>query len=309
VPVDQPDRNRPKSQERKGGESNDSPIEHIPVDNCPSLQWSQGAWTVEGYSRAAVQTYWRIPELRVGFDLGNQPWDHMGTPTYFVSHTHMDHIAALPAYVARRRMMKMDPPTIYAPAASLSAIDQLLKAFTRLDRGRLPVQLIGVEPGMEIELSRELLVTTVAMRHSIPCIGFVLWERRKKLKAEYQGLSGDQIRDIRLSGVEVSAEMRHPLLAYAGDTTAQGLDDNPVMYDADVLITEMTFLAPSHRKELIHKHGHTHLDDLVQRRSYFRNRTVICGHFSTRYTLTQIRRLVHRALPDMLDGRLKLWLD
>ena len=62
-----------------------------------------------------MQSYWRIPELKLGFDLGAQPWDFIGTPTWFVSHTHLDHVAALPVYVARRRMMKMEPPTIYLP--------------------------------------------------------------------------------------------------------------------------------------------------------------------------------------------------
>ena len=62
-----------------------------------------------------MQSYWRIPELKIGFDLGAQPWDFMGTPTWFVTHTHLDHVAALPVYVARRRMMKMEPPTIYLP--------------------------------------------------------------------------------------------------------------------------------------------------------------------------------------------------
>ena len=61
--------------------------------------------TIEGYSRAAVQTYWRIPELKIGFDLGAQPWSFMSTATWFVSHTHLDHLAALAVYVARRRMM------------------------------------------------------------------------------------------------------------------------------------------------------------------------------------------------------------
>ncbi len=52
--------------------------------------------TIEGYSRAAVQTYWRVPELKLGFDLGAQPWSFMATPNWFVCHTHLDHIAALP---------------------------------------------------------------------------------------------------------------------------------------------------------------------------------------------------------------------
>ena len=76
------------------------------VDNAPVLSYQHGGLTIEGYSRAAVQSYWRIPELKIGFDLGAQPWDFMGTSTWLVTHTHLDHVAALPVYVARRRMMR-----------------------------------------------------------------------------------------------------------------------------------------------------------------------------------------------------------
>src|SRR5580692_1581672 len=72
------------------------------VDNAPILTHHHAGLTIEGYSRAAVQSYWRVPELKLGFDIGAQPWDFMGTPTWLITHTHLDHIAALPVYVARR---------------------------------------------------------------------------------------------------------------------------------------------------------------------------------------------------------------
>src|SRR5688500_1015601 len=153
-----------------------------PVDNAPYQSLVHGGLTIEGWSRAAVQSYWRVPELKIGFDLGAQPWDFMGTPTWFVSHTHLDHVAALPVYVARRRMMKMEPPRIYLPAEAIELVEKLLRIVSRLDRGRLPCELIGIEPGMEIELSRELVVTVSRTRHTIPSLGFVVWERRRKLK-------------------------------------------------------------------------------------------------------------------------------
>ena len=68
-----------------------------------------GEMTVEGFSRAPIKSFWRIPELKLGFDLGWQPWEYMGTPRWFITHTHMDHILALPAYAARRQMMDMTP--------------------------------------------------------------------------------------------------------------------------------------------------------------------------------------------------------
>ncbi len=278
------------------------------LNNAPVKTIQHGDLTVEGYSRAAVQTYWRIPELKIGFDLGAHPWDFMGTPTWMISHCHLDHIAALPLYVARRRLMKMEPPRIYLPAFAIEPVRRMLNSFEKLDRGRLPCEMIGVEGGEEYALSRELVLKAFKTKHTVPSVGYIVYERRKKLKSEYLDLSGEEIRDLRVSGVEITEEKRLPLVGYTGDTSPQGLDQNPEFYEVKILITELTFVAADHRKHLIHKNGHMHLDDFVDRQSKFKNELVIAGHFSTRYNRRQAEKIVQTALPDMLGGRLKLWV-
>lgn len=278
------------------------------LQNLPVHSLHHKGLTVEGYSRAAVQSYWRIPELKLGFDLGGSPWEFMGTPTVFVTHAHLDHIAALPVYVARRRMMKMEPPVLYLPAPNVEWVDKMLKIWHRLDRGRMNCQLIGVQPGDEFELSRELVVSAFATQHTVPSLGYCVWQRRRKLKPEYHGMSGDQIRDLRLSGVEVTAELRTPLVCYTGDTAPGGLDGYPPAYQAQILITEITFFRPEHRRDKIHKYGHMHLDDLIERAELFQNELIIAMHFSTRYHTQQIERAVMKRLPANLKERIRLWL-
>lgn len=278
------------------------------VNNVPVKTLKHGALTIEGYSRAAVQTYWRVPEMSLGFDIGAQPWSFMGTENWFISHGHLDHIAALPVYVARRRMMKMEPPRIYLPEGLIGPVREILKAFTKMDRGRMPVELIPTRPDEEIELSRELVVTTTATTHTVPSLGFVVWDRRKKLKPEYAELEGHEIRDLRQAGTEVTREVRTPMIAYLGDSSPPGLDNCPAMYEAKVLICELTFVAPDHRKDKIHKFGHMHLDYFVDRRERFKNEVVIASHLSTRYHPRQVESMVKKRIPDMLDDRLHLWL-
>ena len=278
------------------------------IDNLPLKTLHHKGMTIEGYSRAAVQSYWRIPELKVGFDLGGSPWSFMGTQTIFVSHAHLDHIAAIPVYVARRRMMKMDPPTIYLPEQAVENVRRMLNIWQRLDRGRMACNLVGVKPGSEIELSREHVVTVFETKHTVPSVGYVVWDRRKKLKPEFQSLSEREIRDLRLSGTDVSQEIRVPLVCYTGDTAPAGLDGYPPVYEAKLLITELTFFRPEHRKDKIHKFGHTHLDDIIERADRFKNELVIVAHFSTRYHERQIRKAVESKLPSQLKDRLHLWL-
>jgi len=278
------------------------------VDNLPLKTLTHGDLTIEGYSRAAVQSYWRVPELKIGFDMGGSPWSFMGTQTFLISHAHLDHMAALPAYVARRRMMKMSPPTIYVPEEVADPVEKMLRSWQKLDRGRMLCDLVPVAAGTEFEISREHVVTAFATKHTVPSLGYVVWERRKKLKPEYQHLSGDQIRDLRQGGVEVSGELRIPLVCYTGDTAPAGLDACPAAYEARVLITEATFFRPEHRKEKIHKFGHIHLDDIIARAERFQNELIILAHFSTRYHEDQIRKSVLKRLPEHLRDRVELWL-
>lgn len=284
------------------------PADERPVDNAPILSCRHGGLTIEGYSRAAVQSYWRIPELKIGFDLGAHPWSFMGTPTWFISHTHLDHVAALPVYIARRRMMKMEPPVIYVPAPALEDVRRLLMVMQRLDRGRMVCDIRGLEPGQEVDLSRELVVTAFPTSHTIPSLGFLVSERRKKLKDEYHHLAGEQIRDLRLSGVEVTREVRTPLVAYTGDTSPPGLDGFPLAYQAKVLITELSFIRPKHRRDKIHKFGHLHLDDFLERADKFQNELIIAAHFSTRYHANEVLNYVTQRLPQHLRERVRLWV-
>ena len=169
-------------------------------------------------------------------------------------------------------------------------------------------ELVGVKAGDEIPLSREHVVTAFPTKHTVPSLGYVVWDRRKKLKPEFRGLPQEKIRDIRLSGVEVSQEIRFPLFCYMGDTAPEGFDNYPPLYEAQVLVTELTFFRPEHRKEKIHKFGHMHLDDIIERAEKFQNELIVLTHFSTRYHSQQIRRSVKRRLPPELRERVKLWL-
>ena len=278
------------------------------VENLPYHSLQHDGLTIEGYSRAAVQSYWRIPELKLGFDLGGSPWDFMNIPTIFITHAHLDHMAALPVYVARRRMMKMEPPTIYLPEENVESADRLLKIWQKLDRGRMNCQLIGVKAGQEIELSRDHLVTVFATSHTVPSVGYLVWQRRKKLKPKYLALSGNEIRDLRMSGEEVAHEVRTPLVCYTGDTSPPGIDNYPPLFDAKILITEITFFRPEHRKEKIYKFGHMHLDDIIERADKFHNELIIAMHVSTRYATNQIEKAVMKKIPAQLKDRIKLWL-
>jgi ribonuclease Z len=278
------------------------------LDNLPVRTFHHRGLTVEGYSRAAVQSYWRIAELKLGFDLGASPWSFAGTQTYFVTHAHLDHLAGLPTLVARRRMMKMGPPTIYVPSETVEDIERLLRAWVRLDRGKMVVNLVGVNPGDEIELSREHVVTVFATKHTVPSVGYLVYARRRKLREEFKGQSNNEIRELRISGTDVTHEVRQPLVAYLGDTSPAGLDALDDIYRATVLITELTFYRPEHRKEKIHKFGHTHLEDILERADRFENEAILLGHLSTRYLDKQIMKDVPKRLPENLRSKVHLWL-
>ena len=156
-------------------------------------------------------------------------------------------------------------------------------------------------------MSREHRVRVISTKHTVPSVGYIVYDVRKKLKQEYHGLSGDEIRDLRLAGNEVTAESLTPLVCFTGDTAPAGLDSHEDVYRSEVLITEMTFFSPDHRKEKIHKYGHMHLDDIVDRADRFQNELIILAHLSTRTAVEAAARALKKRLPGKLSKRVHLW--
>jgi ribonuclease Z len=70
----------------------------------------------------------------------------------------------------------------------------------------------------------------------------------------------------------------------------------------------MSFIRDKHRREKIHKFGHMHLDDFVERADRFKNELIVVGHFSTRYHPQEVRRLLDAKLPPQLKAKMRLWV-
>ncbi len=117
----------------------------------------------------------------------------------------------------------MEPPTIYLPEARHRARSSGSSSSSRGSTAAgCPASCVPIEPGDEIELSREHVVTVSATTHTVPSLGFVVWERRRKLKPEYQDSAGEQIRDLRLGGTEVTEERAHAAARLPGRQRARG---------------------------------------------------------------------------------------
>jgi ribonuclease Z len=277
------------------------------IENAPYLAHRHGGLTIEGWSRAGIQSYWRVPELRIGFDLGAIPWDFTHIATWFISHGHIDHLVALPGLLARRAMLKYPPPTIHVPAEVAENVRTMLNAWEALDSGKQECGIVGMRPGDRIELTEDHYATAFATSHPVPSRGYVVWERRFKLKDEYVGLPGSRLKELRETGLPLTHEVHVPMVCYTGDTGPAGLDAEPAVYESKILITELSFARPEHSRERIHAYGHLHLDDFAERAERFRNELIIVGHVTSRDEPADFQRWADERLPPGLRQRIRVW--
>ena len=277
------------------------------LPNAPYHRIRHGQWTVEGWSRAGVQSYWRIPELKIGFDLGAAAWDFLHTGTVFVTHAHLDHLAALPVFLARRSMMKLPKPTIIVPAEVRDDVRAMLDCWRRLDKGPQECHLIGMSPGDRHELNETQFVSAFATAHTVPSRGYADWERRQKLKQEFAGLSPEEIRHAKAEKRSLTEEIHIPLLCHTGDTSASGWENEPAVFEARVLMTELSFARPEHSRDRIREFGHTHLEDFIEQADRFHNELIIAAHVTTRDEPAQFRQWAKERLPAGLFERLVIW--
>jgi ribonuclease Z len=245
-----------------------------------------------GYSRGLFSNWLWHRTLRVVVDAGEGLQLGLGSrvlaPTHLaVTHGHADHTLGLPGFVAARRFGIGDPEkplTIVYPENS-RGVDVARGTLERQwPREQFPLTWLAARPGSEIDLGRNKRLRAFAADHASAdlALGYLALERRRRLKAEFQGRAEADIRTLVTErGREALMEDYEQILfAHTGDSMPI---DPAIVRHADVLVHDATFLIEEDRRDRIH--ATTAEAITVGREAGVR--TLVLQHLSVRYERNQ----------------------
>ncbi|XP_020270217.1 nuclear ribonuclease Z isoform X3 [Asparagus officinalis] len=223
-------------------------------------------YPIEGLSIGGQETCVIFPTMKMAFDIGRCPQRAIAQDFLFISHAHMDHIGGLPMYVATRGLYSMKPPTIFVPISIKEIVEKLFEVHRAMDQSELKHNLVGLNVGEEFQIRKDLKVKAFRTYHAIPSQGYVIYSVKQKLKQEYVGLSGNEIKNLRLSGVEITYTVTSPEIAFTGDTKSDFIvdPDNTDALKARILVMESTFVDDAMSIQHARDFGHTHLFEEIE---------------------------------------------
>jgi ribonuclease Z len=261
-------------------------------------------FTLAGYSVAGEEAVVLAPEFDVAFDIGKCPREALTVNNVLLSHGHTDHSAGLIYYFAQRDFQGIEGGRAFVPDKLVGPVKDLLRAWSRVDGQLPPHEVIGVKPGDDIELRRDLLarVFPTVHRHPRGSVGYSLVEVRRKLKEQYLGLSGPEIVKLKEQGVEIARRTEVSHVAYLGDTARANYSDLVCVRDARVLLIECTFFEDDHSSRA-RAGKHIHVDDLPEILEGMNNERIVLTHVTRRTHLAYARRVLKKRLPAEIHGK------
>ena len=96
----------------------------------------------------------------------------------FISHMHGDHYLGLMGLISSMHLMGRQAPLhVYGPPELRQVLDVQLRASRTYLRYQLHVHVLEHSSGVEVHADDRVTVTSLALKHRIPCTGFVFRER------------------------------------------------------------------------------------------------------------------------------------
>ena len=274
-------------------------------------------YSLKGFSISGLATYIQIPELDSLFDIGECPLSAVPLNHVFLSHAHGDHARCLMRHFSLRKMLGIErAPSYYLadylvePAKNWIHAEALFEGIPE-DRILYP-NFIGLKTNGDrtfLTHRKDLCVKAFSVRHSLPSIGFTVEAFKKKLKKEYLHLKGQEIAELRQSGVEITNEVYAPIITFIGDCVGKSLFENEEIWESEILVLECTFIAPDEEKMASNK-GHTHLNEIIAALEQFgdkvKSKHIVLKHFSMKYTREYVFKTIDQQMPEQWKSRIKI---
>jgi ribonuclease Z len=258
---------------------------------------------VNAVSVGGLETCIELPGFDLAFDIGRCPPSAVRQRRVLCTHGHMDHMGGLAYHAATRDLLGMPPPTYLVPRENHADVLALFDTWRRLDRSDLPCTIVPCGPGDRVDVGGGRVAVPFRSPHRVPCQGYAIVAKRKKLLPAYEGLSGEEIHRRRASGEPVSEEHDVVEVAFTGDSVFDVVEREELARRARLLIIEVTFLDDRVSVEKARSKGHVHLEEIVANAPLFENEHLLFTHFSARYSRRQITDILADRLPPSLRGR------
>ncbi len=263
---------------------------------------------VQGLSTAGEESVVQVPEQDVCFYIGLCPRTVLSSRYVALSHGHMDHSAGLVYYFSQRHFQGMGTGTVVCHPDLEQPIHNVMRAWVELEAQRTPYKIVPLVPDAEFEIKPNHFLRAFATNHTVASIGYVVIERRSKLKHQLIGLPQEKLIELKNSGQQITQVHEIPLVCYTGDTMWGDHFERPDVLGAKILITECTFLDPDDRpRATVGKH--LHLNNIVDLLRRSRAEAVVLTHLSRRTNIHNARRLIDQAVPASDRDRVFLLMD
>lgn len=267
-----------------------------------------GDLDVVGYSVAGEETVVAVPQLDVCFDIGKSPDQLISINNVLLTHGHIDHAAGIAYYLSHRKFCGQKPGTVIASENIIDSIDEIIKAWGKLDGNKIPANFIVMTPGSECQIKPNLFVRAFATKHCKGSLGFTVIERKKKLKQEYLGLSSSEIVALKRKDITIDYQVETPIVTYLGDTRYLDFSKYDFIAKSKILIAECTFVAEEHADRAL-AGEHMYIDDFIKMLSELDNEYVVITHLSQRVYIVEAKKILKEKLSSALFEKSVLLMD
>ncbi|CAI5713892.1 unnamed protein product [Peronospora destructor] len=235
-----------------------------------------GDYTFHVRCVAGIESCCYVDTINVAFDLGCLIDRVVSISHVFITHGHIDHVGALMAHAARRALNKQKPAQYFVPSHLAPHLKSIFEATTAMQGDApFPVCIVPIKAFDEVHVSPKYVVRAVPTMHRVPSLGYIVYEKKNRLKPEYRLLPREEIAALKRSGHVITIVELTPEIAYTGDTTIEAFkaaNDDERKADllrVKVLITEATYADSKMTVQHAVDRGHMHLDQFATHEHLF----------------------------------------
>ncbi len=269
--------------------------------------WVFDQYQFKGYSIAGQTTSIFFNNAKICFDIAQGLPFQLNAHLYCLTHMHSDHGSGLNYLLSQRSLFQLPEAKILLPNENVESVKLILNEWKKIEGFNYSYQLIGVSDGFLFDFNEHYKIRAFRTTHRIPSYGYIVYEKKKKLKEKYQGLSRPELIKIRESQGSLEEEVLKPIIAFTGDTQIEFIKSHPDLKNCEVLFMECTYL--DQRKSVDHTRlwGHLHLDELIEAADFFENKSICLIHLSARYNTQEALLILDQKLPHRLKARVSLF--